>query len=84
MEIYIIKAHGEEYEYIIIRMFMREKPLRMKNKYYLTGSTVRKQKSSYPTIIRKPGKALITSSLPKYKDVCLNGSKVKCIMPYKS
>jgi hypothetical protein len=38
----------------------------MKNKYYLTGSTVRKQKSSYPTIIRKPGKALITSSLPKY------------------
>lgn len=41
-------------------------------------------KSSYPTIIRKPGKALITSSLPKYKDVCLNGSKVKCIMPYKS
>lgn len=23
-------------------------------------------KSSYPTIIRKPGKALITSSLPKY------------------
>ena len=56
----------------------------LKEKYNQAGNTVRKQKSSYPTIIRKPGKALITSSLPKYKDVCLNGSKVKCIMPYKS
>ena len=48
---------------------------------WLHSQEAKEQLSNY---YQETWKGSNTSSLPKYKDVCLNGSKVKCIMPYKS